>query len=83
MNRECLSVFVLFFFFTALCQDPQPIKYWRSGFETGFPGEWLDYDNGTWTQSGTPNAGVNEAWTIVDGDSTPGGAKEEIGRAHV
>lgn len=39
---------------------------WRSGFENGFPGEWLDYDNGSYTPDGTPNPGMNEAWTIVD-----------------
>ena len=76
MNRENVLLFIFFFTFLGLCQDPQPIKYWRSGFEIGFPGEWLDYDNGTWTQSGTPNPGTNEAWTVVDGDSVPGGASE-------
>jgi hypothetical protein len=48
----------------ARAQDPTPA--WRSGFETGFPGEWLDYDNGSYTASGEPNPGMNEAWTIVD-----------------
>ncbi len=44
---------------------------WRSGFETGFPGEWLDYDGGAYTASGTPNAGQNNAWTIVSTASDP------------
>ncbi len=45
----------------------EAIPQWRSGFETGFPGdEWLDYDSGAWTESGVPNPGTTEAWTIVD-----------------
>lgn len=55
-------------------QDPIPTKYWRSSFENGFPGEWLNYDNGTWTETGVPNPGKDEAWTIVDGSEVPGGA---------
>jgi hypothetical protein len=49
-----------------------PIPQWRSGFETGFPGEeWLDYDNGSWTESGVPNPGFSAAWTIVDSTEWP------------
>jgi len=44
---------------------------WSSGFEQGFPGEWLDYDSGAWTASGVPNGGANEAWTIVDAAGAP------------
>jgi hypothetical protein len=48
------------------------IPQWRSGFETGYPGdEWLDYDNGSWTASGVPNPGFAEAWTIVDSAAWP------------
>src|SRR5512145_64812 len=53
----------------ARAQDPTPA--WRSGFELGFPGEWLDWDGGAYTADGTPNPGVNEAWTIVDWPSDP------------
>jgi MYXO-CTERM domain-containing protein len=49
----------------ALEAAPVATPEWRSGFETGFPGEWLSYDGGSYTASGTPNAGKNEAWTIV------------------
>lgn len=39
---------------------------WRSGFENGFPGEWLNYDNGSWSENGTMPNGRVSAWTIVD-----------------
>lgn len=39
---------------------------WSSGFETGFPGEWLNYDTGAYSPSGTMPAGRVSAWTIVD-----------------
>jgi hypothetical protein len=39
---------------------------WSSGFEQGFPGEWLDYDNGSYSASGTMPAGRVSAWTIID-----------------
>ena len=39
---------------------------WHSGFEQGFPGEWLDYDNGSWSPDGTMPPGRVSAWTIVD-----------------
>lgn len=55
-------------------QDPIPTKYWRSSFENGFPGEWLNYDNGTWTETGVPNPGKDEAWTIVESSEVPEGA---------
>lgn len=44
----------------------QATKEWQSGFETGFPGEFLDYDDGSWSASGDPISGKAEAWTIVD-----------------
>jgi hypothetical protein len=40
------------------------------------PGEWLNYDNGSWTENGIPNPGRTEAWTIINGDDCPGGAVE-------
>jgi hypothetical protein len=39
---------------------------WESGFETGFPGEWSGYDNGSWSPDGNMPAGRVSAWTIVD-----------------
>jgi len=36
----------------ALAQNATPA--WRSGFETGFPGEWLDYDGGAYTATERP-----------------------------
>jgi hypothetical protein len=45
---------------------PVATPAWETGFETGFPGEFLNYDDGSFTASGTPNSGKNEAWTIVD-----------------
>ena len=39
---------------------------WSSGFETGFPGEWLDYDIGAYSADGTMPSGRVSAWTIVD-----------------
>ncbi|MBI5477461.1 MAG: hypothetical protein HY906_01320 [Deltaproteobacteria bacterium] len=51
--------------------QPTATPFWRSGFETGFPGEWLDYDNGSYTATGVPNGGFAEAWTIVDRTQLP------------
>jgi hypothetical protein len=65
MRRAALGIAGAVMFFGAVL-EAAPTPAWRSGFETGFPGEWLDYDNGSFTASGTPNAGKNEAWTIVD-----------------
>jgi hypothetical protein len=45
---------------------------WGSGFENGFPGEWLDYDNGSWSADGSMPGGRVSAWTIIDtGDGEP------------
>ncbi len=46
---------------------------WHSGFETGFPGEWLDYDSGSWSADGSMPAGRVSAWTIdgLDGSVPP------------
>jgi MYXO-CTERM domain-containing protein len=51
--------------------QPTATPFWRSGFEAGFPGEWLDYDNGAFAATGVPNGGFNEAWTIVDRTQFP------------
>ncbi len=70
-----LGVLIIFLYpYIEMAGAQEPIKYWRSSFETGFPGEWLNYDNGSWTEDGTPNPGKNEVWTIVDGSEVPGGA---------
>jgi len=42
---------------------------WSSGFENGFPGEWLDYDNGSFSPTGTMPSGRVSAWTIIDSSS--------------
>ncbi len=42
---------------------------WSSGFENGFPGEWLNYDNGSYSANGTMPAGRVSAWTIIDSGS--------------
>jgi hypothetical protein len=47
---------------------PEPTPAWYSGFEQGFPGEFLDYDNGTYTDQDAPNPGKTEAWSIVGAD---------------
>ncbi len=72
---QLIGFLIMFFYpYSEKVGAQQPIKYWRSSFETGFPGEWLNYDNGAWTEDGTPNPEKNEAWTIVDGSEVPGGA---------
>lgn len=38
---------------------------WSSGFETGFPGEWLNWSNGYSAEGMMPSGRVS-AWTIVD-----------------
>lgn len=69
--------FGLFLALVLLVLSPQargaPKPEWYSGFETGFPGEWLNYDNGTYTASGVPNPGMQEAWTIVSKTQEPQG----------
>lgn len=42
---------------------------WQSGFEKGFPGNWLDYDKGSWSEDGSMPQGRVSAWTIVDKSS--------------
>ena len=43
---------------------------WQSSFENGFPGgEWLNYDNGSYSPNGITPAGRMSAWTIVDRQS--------------
>lgn len=42
---------------------------WHSGFESGFPGEWLPMNDGAWSPSGELPAGRASAWTIVHRDS--------------
>jgi hypothetical protein len=42
---------------------------WSSGFENGFPGEFLNYNDGGWTASGTMPAGRVSAWTITRTDN--------------
>ena len=50
---------------------PTYTPVWNSGFENGFPGgEWLPYDNGSWSPAGTMPAGRVSAWTIT-GTSEP------------
>jgi len=46
------------------------IPAWSSGFENGFPGEWLNYDNGSYSSDGTMPAGRVSAWTIIDTSSS-------------
>jgi len=50
---------------SALAQQAKPA--WYSGFEEGFPGEWLDWGDGSFTTSGNANSGLAEAWTILKG----------------
>jgi MYXO-CTERM domain-containing protein len=50
---------------------PVATPAWYSGFEDGFPGEFLDYDNMTYTDADVPNPGKNEAWSIVGADKFP------------
>lgn len=42
---------------------------WSSSFENGFPGEWLNFDDGSWSSSGTVPAGRTSAWTIVPSEN--------------
>jgi hypothetical protein len=43
---------------------------WSSGFETGFPGtEWLNYDDGSYSEDGSVPDGRTDAWTIIDTSS--------------
>ncbi|MFM7382256.1 MAG: hypothetical protein ACKO1W_04260 [Microcystaceae cyanobacterium] len=40
---------------------------WFSGFENGMPGgEWLKYDNGTFSPDGQPDLADSANWTIID-----------------
>src|SRR5688572_30980612 len=67
MKRLGLSIVLITTFFGArVLAAPVATPEWRSGFEQGFPGEFLDYDEGSYSATGTVNAGRNEVWTIVD-----------------
>ena len=45
--------------------SPQFKLVWESGFEQGFPGEWLSYDSGSRSTDGTMPQTRVSAWTIV------------------
>ncbi|MBI1388517.1 MAG: hypothetical protein GC154_08725 [bacterium] len=60
-----IVLFALLGSIAAFAQDqPTATPAWFSGFEKGFPGEFLNYDNGSYTKTGVSNAGKYEAWTI-------------------
>jgi hypothetical protein len=43
---------------------------WQSSFENGFPGgEWLDWNNGSYSSTGAMPIGHVSAWTIVNRES--------------
>lgn len=42
---------------------------WSSSLENGFPAEWQNYDNGSYSASGAMPAGRVSAWTIVTNDN--------------
>lgn len=54
--------------FASVAANAQQIV-WSSGFENGFPGEWLNYDNGSWSPTGVMPAGRVSAWTITSSEN--------------
>ena len=42
---------------------------WSSSFEAGFPGEWQNYNNGSYSPTGAMPAGRVSAWTIVPSEN--------------
>src|SRR5688572_28578507 len=42
---------------------------WSSSFESGFPGEWQNYDSGGYSPTGSMPAGRVSAWTIVGAEN--------------
>ena len=52
--------------------DPQGTLFWQSGFENGFPGEWLNYENAgfPFTADGT-STGDPSNWTIIGAGEVP------------
>lgn len=71
MHGHLPTILAALILFHSTPAGSEAIPQWRSGFETGFPGEWLDWDNGSWTESGVPSPGFTEAWTIVDTTEFP------------
>ena len=51
--------------------DSTATPFWRSSFETGFPGEWLDYDNGSYSATGAAQPGRTAHWSIIDASGAP------------
>jgi MYXO-CTERM domain-containing protein len=63
--RHLLSAALITFTVSpVLLAQPQATPEWQSGFETGFPGEFTDYDDGSWSMDGEA-MGRPEIWTIV------------------
>jgi hypothetical protein len=48
--------------------QPVATPAWSSGFENGFPGEFLDYNNGSWSETGDELGGRSDTWTIMGDD---------------
>jgi hypothetical protein len=63
---------------SALAQQAKPA--WYSGFEEGFPGEWLDWGDGSFTTSGNANSGVYAGEHVYKGWAVS--AKNDSHRAY-
>jgi hypothetical protein len=46
--------------------EPVATPAWSTGFEEGFPGELLDWDDGSFSPTGTQSSGRTATWSIVD-----------------
>lgn len=53
-------------------QDPIYTEAWSSGFERGFPGEWLNYENGFTIDQVDIFGEKKNAWSIVNETEAPG-----------
>lgn len=63
----CLAVLTMCLYGTRAHADQ---LVWQSSFENGFPGgEWLDWNNGSYSLSGSMPAGRVSAWTFVNRES--------------
>lgn len=54
--------------FGAASAIAQPVAKpaWSTGFEQGFPGEFLDWDDGSFSANGAQRSGRTASWAIVD-----------------
>jgi MYXO-CTERM domain-containing protein len=80
-----LVMVVLTFGAQSALAQPVARPAWSTGFEEGFPGEFLDWDDGSFSANGSQRSGRTASWAIADasqGAPTFGGEHVYKGWVH-